>query len=230
MKQKGEDLACIAGIPEKGETIGGETFDGETEAAIFPGRPAGQSRGSAARRSRRRVEVREIPPAFAAGRELPAYPPRPRARISDGRPPCMSDHRRAAGFPHRPGTAAPTRYAASRAPSRAARSNSTPEHGRPAMSSSCRPRRLPPPRSLRWGSLLISRSSASFVIWAGLSIVQLIEDLFARSQYLGWIGLGLAGLAGLAALAIILPRNLGPLAPQPHRAYPGRCRARPQSR
>jgi putative membrane protein len=32
----------------------------------------------------------------------------------------------------------------------------------------------------------------------------LIEDLFQRSQYLGWIGLGLAGLAGLAALAIIL--------------------------
>jgi predicted YcjX-like family ATPase len=37
IRQKGEDLACIAGIPEKGETIGGETFTGDTEAAIFPG-------------------------------------------------------------------------------------------------------------------------------------------------------------------------------------------------
>jgi predicted YcjX-like family ATPase len=37
IRQKGEDLACIAGIPQKGETIGGETFNGETEAAIFPG-------------------------------------------------------------------------------------------------------------------------------------------------------------------------------------------------
>lgn len=37
VRQKGEDLACIVGIPQKGETIGNETFDGETEAAIFPG-------------------------------------------------------------------------------------------------------------------------------------------------------------------------------------------------
>ena len=37
VRQKGEELACIAGIPEKGETIGGEIFDGKTEAAIFPG-------------------------------------------------------------------------------------------------------------------------------------------------------------------------------------------------
>jgi uncharacterized protein len=37
VRQKGEDLACIAGIPEKGETIGERVFDGKTEAAIFPG-------------------------------------------------------------------------------------------------------------------------------------------------------------------------------------------------
>ena len=35
--QKGEALDCIAGTPQKGETIGAQTFDGETEAAIFPG-------------------------------------------------------------------------------------------------------------------------------------------------------------------------------------------------
>ncbi len=35
--QKGEVLACIAGIPEAGESIGKIKFSGETEAAIFPG-------------------------------------------------------------------------------------------------------------------------------------------------------------------------------------------------
>jgi hypothetical protein len=30
-------MDCIAGTPEKGENIGTTRFDGETEAAIFPG-------------------------------------------------------------------------------------------------------------------------------------------------------------------------------------------------
>ncbi|MGE0007895.1 MAG: YcjF family protein [Parvibaculaceae bacterium] len=66
------------------------------------------------------------------------------------------------------------------------------------------PAPLPSSRALRWGSLLISTLFGLFVMWAGLSVTGLIEELFRRSQYLGWIGLGLAGLAGLAALAIIL--------------------------
>jgi len=33
----GEKLACITGIPAKGEVIGSDTFDGNTQAAIFPG-------------------------------------------------------------------------------------------------------------------------------------------------------------------------------------------------
>jgi uncharacterized protein len=37
VKQKGEELACIAGIPETGEMIGNIEFDGGKEAAIFPG-------------------------------------------------------------------------------------------------------------------------------------------------------------------------------------------------
>ena len=37
VKQKGEELPCIAGVPQKGEKIGGTTFDGESEVAIFPG-------------------------------------------------------------------------------------------------------------------------------------------------------------------------------------------------
>jgi uncharacterized protein len=34
---KDQELECIAGIPQKGENIGNQLFDGETEAAIFPG-------------------------------------------------------------------------------------------------------------------------------------------------------------------------------------------------
>jgi hypothetical protein len=37
VRQKGEELNCIVGVPESGETIGGETFDGLAEAAVFPG-------------------------------------------------------------------------------------------------------------------------------------------------------------------------------------------------
>jgi predicted YcjX-like family ATPase len=37
VRQDGEDLPCIAGIPLAGETIDGQTFDGKTEVAIFPG-------------------------------------------------------------------------------------------------------------------------------------------------------------------------------------------------
>ncbi len=37
VKQKSEELACIAGLPELGQAIDGQIFDGETEAAIFPG-------------------------------------------------------------------------------------------------------------------------------------------------------------------------------------------------
>jgi len=37
VRQQGETLACIAGIPQAGETLDGRRFDGKSEAAIFPG-------------------------------------------------------------------------------------------------------------------------------------------------------------------------------------------------
>ena len=37
LKQNGEDLPCIVGIPQAGEMIGDLIFDGQKEAAIFPG-------------------------------------------------------------------------------------------------------------------------------------------------------------------------------------------------
>lgn len=65
------------------------------------------------------------------------------------------------------------------------------------------PAPLPAPRSLRWVSMLITALFGLFTLWAGLSMTQLIEQLFARSPALGYVGLTLAGLAGLAALAIV---------------------------
>ena len=32
-----QELPCILGVPVAGEMLAGETFDGETEAAMFPG-------------------------------------------------------------------------------------------------------------------------------------------------------------------------------------------------
>jgi hypothetical protein len=37
VREAGEELAAIAGVPEAGERVGDEVFDGETEAAVFPG-------------------------------------------------------------------------------------------------------------------------------------------------------------------------------------------------
>jgi predicted YcjX-like family ATPase len=38
IRHGGETLQAIVGVPEAGERIGGETFDGIAEAAVFPGR------------------------------------------------------------------------------------------------------------------------------------------------------------------------------------------------
>ncbi|ESR26755.1 YcjX family protein [Lutibaculum baratangense] len=37
VRHQGELLDCIVGVPEKGQRVGHETFDGESEIAIFPG-------------------------------------------------------------------------------------------------------------------------------------------------------------------------------------------------
>ncbi len=36
-RQGGQDLPCVAGIPIAGERLGTQRFDGDTEAALFPG-------------------------------------------------------------------------------------------------------------------------------------------------------------------------------------------------
>ena len=66
------------------------------------------------------------------------------------------------------------------------------------------PAPLPVSRQFRWGMLLGGALFSLIVMWAGLSISQLIEDFFSRSPALGWLASGLAVLAALAAGAIIL--------------------------
>ena len=62
VKQRGETLPVIIGTPLKGETIAGETFDGETETAIFPGdlplKPESVFSGEAARTPIRFIRFR----------------------------------------------------------------------------------------------------------------------------------------------------------------------------
>ena len=63
---------------------------------------------------------------------------------------------------------------------------------------------LPGPTRIKWGTILICALATLFTMGAGLSILQLVESYFARSQWLGWLTAGLAGLALLALLAIIM--------------------------
>jgi putative membrane protein len=72
------------------------------------------------------------------------------------------------------------------------------------------PARQPGPavaRTIRWASLLLTSLAALATMWAGLTLTRLIEDLFARSEILGWIGSGVLGLA-VFALTVIIGREL----------------------
>jgi putative membrane protein len=62
----------------------------------------------------------------------------------------------------------------------------------------------PPPRKgFGWATLFFSALGGLASLALGLAVTHLIEDLFARSQSLGWIGAALAALAGLAFIVVI---------------------------
>lgn len=60
----------------------------------------------------------------------------------------------------------------------------------------------PPPRGMRWGRWLAVGLGGLASLALGLSIDALIRELFARTDWLGWLGLALAALAGLAAIGL----------------------------
>ncbi|MFC0282925.1 YcjX family protein [Camelimonas abortus] len=78
VRENGVKLPAIAGTPEAGETIDGQTFDGRAEAAIFPGelpeRPEAVFEGAVAPGSLRFPRFRPPAPGFDAGGRLSALP------------------------------------------------------------------------------------------------------------------------------------------------------------
>ena len=109
VKQGRETLPVIIGTPLSGETIGGETFDGKAETAIFPGDLPARA-DAAFQTSTEDAEsgcgdaLRALPAAETgedAGWRDPvaaAHPARPRPAVSSGRPPRMTAPRKPAAF------------------------------------------------------------------------------------------------------------------------------------
>jgi putative membrane protein len=63
--------------------------------------------------------------------------------------------------------------------------------------------RVPVRRGFRWGTVFWAALGGLVLLGSGLGIVNLIEDLFARSESLGYLGLGLAVVAALALTVVI---------------------------
>ena len=68
---------------------------------------------------------------------------------------------------------------------------------------------LPARKSFRWGALFWGSLGGLTLMGVGLGVTQLIEDLFARSEGLGVIGLGLALVSALALMVIVARETLG---------------------
>lgn len=68
---------------------------------------------------------------------------------------------------------------------------------------------LAPRRRLPWAKLFWSAAGGLVSLGLSLAVVRLIEDLFARAPWLGWVGLALAALAGVALLAVVAREAIG---------------------
>ena len=69
---------------------------------------------------------------------------------------------------------------------------------------------IPPPRRrFFWGTLFWSAAGGLMLLAIGLAVAGLIEDLFARSQELGWLGLALAILATVSLVIIGVREAIG---------------------
>jgi putative membrane protein len=68
---------------------------------------------------------------------------------------------------------------------------------------------VPVRRRLRWGALFWGAIGGLVLLGTGLGITHLVEDLFARSETLGYLGLAFAVVAMLALIAIIARETFG---------------------
>jgi putative membrane protein len=66
-----------------------------------------------------------------------------------------------------------------------------------------------PRRGFPWGTLFWCASGGLMLLAIGLAVIGLIEDLFARSQELGWLGLALAILAAVSVVIIGVREAIG---------------------
>ena len=68
---------------------------------------------------------------------------------------------------------------------------------------------VPARRGFRWGTVFWSAAAGLTLLGLGLGVTRLIEDLFARSESLGYLGLALAAAASLALVIVITREALG---------------------
>jgi putative membrane protein len=68
---------------------------------------------------------------------------------------------------------------------------------------------VPVQRGFRWGSVFWAAAGGLVLLGLGLGVAQLIDDLFARSESLGFVGLALAFVAALALTIVIAREALG---------------------
>ncbi len=68
---------------------------------------------------------------------------------------------------------------------------------------------VPPRRRLRWGAVFWTAVGGLVLLGLGLGISHLIEELFARSEGLGYLGLAFASVAALALTAVIARETFG---------------------
>jgi putative membrane protein len=68
---------------------------------------------------------------------------------------------------------------------------------------------VPVRRGFRWGALFWSALGGLILLGTGLGVTQLIEDLFARSESLGLLGLAFAAAATLALSVVVAREALG---------------------
>src|ERR1700676_1843214 len=68
---------------------------------------------------------------------------------------------------------------------------------------------IPAPRGFRWGSVFWTAIGGLVLLGLGLGVTRLIEDLFARSEGLGFLGLGFALAAALALVVVVAREAFG---------------------
>ena len=68
---------------------------------------------------------------------------------------------------------------------------------------------LPVQRGFRWGTVFWTAIAGLVLLGTGLGVTHLIEDLFARSEGLGFLGLGFAFAATLALVVVIVREAFG---------------------